>query len=225
MSSVGEWAIGGIMDKKQIQIALEELKKEKSRKFSQSYDLIVTLRDLDIKAHPVDAFVLLPHSRGKKVRICALVGQELADSAKTNTDTVIRETDMDKIKGDKKQVKQLSEQHDFFIAQANLMPQVAAAFGRTLGPRGKMPNPKAGGVVPPNADLASVRDRLQKTVQLKTKAAPMVQCIVGSEDMDDAQIVDNVMTAYTQLTKLLPAEANNVKSVLLKKTMSKVVNV
>ena len=212
------------MEKTQIIKALEELHKQEKRKFVQSFDLIVTLKDVDIKAKPVDAFAVLPHSRGKKIKVCALVGQELAEQAAKTCDFVIRENDFVAYK-DKKKLKNLARSYDFFIAQVTLMPQVAAVFGRVLGPRGRMPNPKAGCVVPPSADLAGLKERLQKTVQLKSRNSPMVQCIVGSEDMVTEQVADNVLSVYNQVSKMLPNEEQNIKTVYLKKSMSNVIKV
>ena len=212
------------MEKTQIIKALEELHKQEKRKFVQSFDLIVTLKDVDIKAKPVDTFAVLPHSRGKKIKVCALVGQELAEQAAKTCDFVIRENDFVTYK-DKKKLKNLARSYDFFIAQVTLMPQVAAVFGRVLGPRGRMPNPKAGCVVPPSADLAGLKERLQKTVQLKSRNSPMVQCIVGSEDMGTEQVADNVLSVYNQVSKMLPNEEQNIKTVYLKKSMSNVIKV
>ena len=212
------------MEKDRIVKALEELQKEKKRNFSQSYDIIITLRDLDIKTKPIESFVLMPHSRGKKVKICAFVGQELAEQAEKNCDLVVREKNFDEYK-DKKKTKKLAREYDYFIAQVTLMPQVAAVFGRSLGPKGKMPNPKAGCVVTPNANLAVLKERLQKMVQIKAKNAPMIQCIVGNESMKQEETVENVLTLLTQVAKSLPSEEQNIHTVYLKKTMSKVVKI
>lgn len=213
------------MEKAQVTKALEELHQHKKRNFVQSYDLIITLKDIDIKVKPVDTFAVLPNSRGKKIKVCALVGQELAEQAAKTCDLVIRENEFPDYKGDKKKLKNLARTYDFFIAQVTLMPQVAAVFGRVLGPRGRMPNPKAGCVVAPSADLAALKERLQKTVQLKSRNSPMVQCIIGSEEMGAEQVADNVLSVYNQITKMLPNEEQNIKTVYLKKSMSKVVKV
>ena len=209
------------MDKEKIKKVLEELNKEKKRKFSQSYDLIINLKDFDIKSNPINFFATLHYQRGKKVSTCALVGQGLADKAKGVCDFVVSEKDFAKYKDDKKEVQNLAKKYDFFIAQANLMAQVATVFGKVLGPKGKMPNPKAGCVVPPGADMKGVVDKLQKMVKLQTKNAPIIQCIAGNETMPEEEVIDNILSIYSALIKQLPNEANNVKEVLIKKTMSK----
>ena|SRR3989338_632694 len=213
------------MDKAQIIKALESIKEEKKRGFLQSYDLVITLKDIDIKTKPVDAFVVMPNSRGKKIKVCGLVGQELADKAQKACDLVIREKDFPIYKEDKKKVKKLARDYDFFIAQANLMAQIAAVFGRAFGPRGKMPNPKAGAVIPANADVEMLVKRLQNTVAVKAKTMPAIQCTIGSEDMNVEQVAENIFAVYTQLLKLLPSEEQNIRTVYVKKSMSPVVKV
>ena len=211
------------MDKAQILKALEQLKDDK-KKFVQSYDLIITLRDINTKTAPVDAVVVLPHARGKTIKICAFVGQELAEQAAQHCDRVIRETELPKYR-DNKLAKKLAEEYDFFVAQVTLMPQIAQVVGRSFGPRGKMPNPKAGCVVPPTGNMAVVKERLQKTVQMKSREALAVQCIIGSEHMKIEEVADNILAVVNQVSKSLPAEDQNVRAVYVKKTMSKLIKV
>jgi large subunit ribosomal protein L1 len=53
-----------------------------------------------------------------------------------------------------------------------------------------MPNPKAGCVVPPNANLAPLVEKLKKTVRIKLDASPIYQTFVGTEDLEDEKIAD-----------------------------------
>ena len=214
------------MDKNNVKKALEELKKiNKKRKFSQSYDLIVTLQNLDLKKpeQHVDTYVTMHFSKGKKTKVCALVGPELQDEAKKVCDTTITADEFSRY--DKKAAKKLASEHDYFIAQANIMGKVAGAFGKVFGPRNKMPNPKAGCVVPPKTQLAPLYERLQKTVRVKAKTSLMIQTVVGNEDMKEEEVIDNVITVYNQLTHVLVSHENNVKAVYLKLTMTKPVKV
>lgn len=212
------------MDKESVAKALKELKEKiQKRNFNQTYDLIVTLKGLDLKKpeHQVDFFQLLHKETGKKVQVCALVGPETSESAKENCDLAIRIEDFPKYAKDKKELKKLTVEYEWFIAQANIMPKVAAAFGKVLGPKGKMPNPKVGAVFPPGANLKPLVDKLRKTVRVSAKISPMVQCAVGKEDMSDEEIIDNVLTVYEGLVQHLIGGAGNVKRVLLKLTMGK----
>ncbi len=215
------------MDEKSVSEALKKARAEgKKRNFTQSVDLIINLKDLDLKnpEQQVDIYAHTNHSTGKKQRICAFVGPEMKEEAKKVVDTVVTPDEFGGFKG-KKEAKKLAETHDYFIAQANIMASVATTFGKILGSRGKMPNPKAGCVVPPKANLGPLCERLQKTVRLKAKVLPVVQCSVGKEDMEDSVIADNIMSVYSQLTHALPNHENNISKVIVKLTMGKVVDI
>lgn len=215
------------MDKEQIQAAIAKAKDiSGKRNFKQSFDLIINLKGLDVKKqeHQVDTFITLPHVRGKKVKVCALVAAELESQAKNVCDSAILSDNFEKYK-DKKEIKKLANSFDFFIAQANIMPKVATAFGRVFGPRGKMPNPKSGAVVAPNANLKPLYEKFQRTVRATTKSAPLIQCAIGTEDMNQNDIAENALTVYSSLLQVLPNEKHNIKDIYIKLTMGKPVKV
>ena len=114
---------------------------------------------------------------------------------------------------------------DFFIAQATIMPKVATVFGRILGSRGKMPNPKAGCVVPPATNLRALVQRLQKLVKISVKANAAIQTVIGNEELPDEEIADNVLTVYDALLHALPAEKHNIKGAFIKLTMGNPVKI
>lgn len=211
------------MDKNTIKKTLEEVKNaSKKRKFVQSYDLIISLQDLNLKdpLEQVEFFANLTHTVGKKMTVCCLAGPELVEQAKAVCDFSIAQPEFDKY-AEKKAAKRLARSYDFFIAQANIMPKVAQVFGRYFGPRGKMPNPKAGCVIPANANLKITYDRLQRTVKVSAKKVPIIQVVVGKEDQPQDEVIDNILAIYDQLIHHLPNEKNNIKHVLLKTTMGK----
>lgn len=210
------------MKKESIKQAIEELRKpEHKKKFSQSFDLIVNLKDLNLKnpEEQVDFFTSLKNSTSK-IKVAALVGQELSDSAKV-CDKVIKQTEFDEYKSDPKKAKKLANEYDFFVAQADIMPKVAQSFGRVLGTRGKMPNPKLGTIIPGKAAVDPVYKKLQNTVRITAKKTPVIQVKIGKEDMTDEQIIENALLVYDQIIHHLPKERSNVKNALLKLTMSK----
>jgi large subunit ribosomal protein L1 len=165
------------MDKKHFVEAAKVLKTLPKRNFKQSYEFIMNFRGLDLKKpeHQVELWVKLPFDKGKKTKIAALVGPELAEQAKANCDFVVLHDNFAQYAGKKKEIKKLASQYDYFIAQANIMPDVAKTFGRYFGPRGKMPNPKAGCVVPPNANLKTLTEALKKTVKVSAKLQPSIK--------------------------------------------------
>lgn len=207
------------MDKASIHEAIEKLKAEKKRKFSQSYDLIINLRGVDIKTNPLDFFLTLPFPKAKKPKIAAFVAQELGEQAEKFCDLVLREADFEKY--DSKAQKKLAQSYDYFISQSNLMPKVAQVFGKSLGTKGKMPNPKIGCVVPPNANLEPLVKRLQSSIKLSAKKSTNLQCFVGKEGMPDEQVIENILSVYSSVIKQLPLDQQNIKGVCLKLTMSK----
>ncbi len=215
------------MDKKKLEKALKELRESsKKRKFSQGLDLIINLKNLDLKKpeNHVELYVFL-ESKKKENNICAFVGPELVEDAKANGATTIQEKEFETFAKDKKKIKKLSEDHEFFIAQANIMPKVAATFGRVLGPRKKMPNPKAGCIVPPKGNLKPIIDKLRKTIRAIAKERLVIQVCIGDESMTDEDLITNIMNVYNQVAHKVPDEKNNIKNAFIKLSMSKAIQV
>jgi len=214
------------MEQKQVLEALNKLNgTSPKRKFKQAIDLIITFKDIDMKKteNQLTLFANIPNP-AKDVKICALVGPEMKEESKS-ADRVIFLDEFEQFKNDKKLTKKLSTEFDFFIAQSNLMAQVAAAFGRTLGPKGKMPNPKAGCVVLPKTNLKPIVEKLKKSIRLVSRNTLMVQCSIGKEGMDEAKLAENIISIYNQVLHSMPQEKNNIKEVMIKFTMSKPVKV
>lgn len=208
-----------MLDETKLTQAVHEFHGQK-KKFSQSYDFTLALKDLNLKdpKEQVEFFATLPHATGKKIRVCALVGPEMIDEARKTADRAFEQSEFERLK--KPEVRKLAKECEFFVGQANIMPKIAATFGRTLGPRGKMPNPKAGCIVPPKAPLKPLFEKLQKTVRVSAKKAPTIQIRVGTQAMTENQVLENIRNVYDQIIHHLPREENNVKAVYLKLTMS-----
>ena len=216
------------MNQKAILDSVKKLREiSKERKFKQTIDVAMNLTQLDLKKNPdrkIDIFIELPHSKGKKPKICALVGKDLATKAEV-FDKVILSDDFTAATSDKKALKKLAREYDYFVAQANLMADIGAKFGKVLAPLGKMPNPKAGCIVSPTADLEPLAKRLQNTIRLIMKDKMCVKAIAGSEEMSDEDITENILAVYSAIAHELPNEKANFKSMLIKFTMSQPVEV
>jgi len=210
------------MNKNEALEVIKNLRKDhKAKKFVQMVDIVVNLQDLDFKKpdNQIDFYITLPHNIGKKKNIAALVDVDLFDEAKAVCDTVIPLYQFEEYAKDKKRIKKLAKQNDFFIAQSTIMTKIAATFGRVLGPKNKMPNPKAGCVVLPRTNLKPLYDKLQKTIRILARNKPIVQLTIGKEDMTDEQLADNLLIIYDQLIHHLPKEKNNLKNIFIKTTM------
>jgi len=221
-------AEGDIMDKKTILSAIEALRKESPKRgFNQSVDMILNLKGLNLKdpTHKVEVFLPLPHPRSRKVEVCAIVDDSLVLEAKKACDVVIALDRLQEEAKKKREMKKLARRMEFFITQPHLMKEVAGALGKILGVKGKMPNPKSGCIIPPKAPLAPIVERLRKTVRLITKNDAIIKCSVGDENMKDDALADNISAVYNAVLNALPQKENNLKSVLLKLTMSAPVKV
>ncbi|MDD5133139.1 MAG: 50S ribosomal protein L1 [Candidatus Nanoarchaeia archaeon] len=210
------------MEKKEFLEALKAVKESNKRKFSQTIDLIINLKGIDFKKdeNKIDFFMTLPSGRGKKTKVCAFVDKELSKQAKETCDFVVTRDEFPKYSSNKKSVKSLLRECSFFIAQANIMTEVAKNFGKTLGAKGKMPNPKAGCVVPPEFPaMAGLVKRLQSTTRILTKNEPSIKVAVGTETMKEEEIVENILAIQSQLLHLLPQQENNIKDIYIKSTM------
>ncbi len=193
--------------------ALVELRKEKPRKFDQTVDLIINLQKFDVKKTSINLFVNVPH-KIKDKRIAAFL-----ETKSPEVDTITF-AEFKKY-SDKKTLKKLVNSYDFFIAQASLMPKVAAAFGRMLGPSGKMPSPQLGIVA--SADektIKEVKKKINNSVKIKVKESS-IKLAVGKQSMKDEDIAENATTVYNATIKVLPKDLENVKNIEIKFTMSK----
>ncbi len=196
-----------------IKEALDELRKNKKRKFSQSVDLIMNLQDFDIKKQSVNLFVTMPN-KIKEAKIGAFLEK------KSNFVDAITNAEFGRYK-DKKEIKKLLKKYDFFIANAKLMPAVATSFGRVLGPAGKMPSPQLG-IVPDEseASIKSVLSKLDKVVRIKSKE-PSLKICIGKENMKDEEIEENIKAVYNSILNALPKKKENIRNIMIKLTMSK----
>jgi large subunit ribosomal protein L1 len=209
------------MDQKTVLQVLKEIKNSGTkRNFVQSYDFIINLKNLDLKKpeQQLDFVASLHNETGKKRKVGAFVGPELMQQAQQVCDKAIGIEQFSQYQ-DKKSIRKMAKEIDFFLAQATIMPKVALQFGKILGPRGKMPNPKLGCVVPPSANLKILYEKLQKTVVIKVKTQPVIQAMVGTESMPDEEVADNIMSVYNAAVQQLPSEKNNIRSIYLKTTM------
>lgn len=192
--------------------AIAELRKEKKRKFDQSVDLIINLKNFDVRREALNTFIFIPHGSKKKLAAFFTKRSDLIDT--------ITEEDYVKYK-ELKDMKKLSKKYDGFLAVAPVMGKVATKFGRVFGPANKMPSPLAG--IVPKEDDAMVKamiEKMEKSVRIKNKEASL-KMSVGKESMSDEDLSENIDVAIKELTKKLPRGRDNIKDVLVKFTMTK----
>jgi len=189
--------------KKELENALQELRKDKERKFDQTVDLVINLKKFDIKKSQVNIFVSMPY-KIKDKKICGFF-----ETKQEGIETII--PSQFKKYSDKKELKKLIKKFDFFMAQGSVMPKVATAFGRALGPAGKMPSPQLGILMNVNEkEIKDLKERINNTLKTKVKESS-IKLVVGKQSMKDSEIIENILAVYNYVEKALPRDKENIK--------------
>ena len=212
------------LDRKTLLDAVREAKTQSGeREFNQTVEFILDIKEIDMKSPEgkIQAVVDLPHATGKQNKICVVASGELALKARqAKADAVLEKSDLEAYAGNKKQLRKLANAYDVFLSEAPLMPLVGKILGPALGPRGKLPVP-----VPPNADVAPLITKHRKTVVVKMRNQPIIQCAVGTADMKEEQIVDNIQAVLRLVEGKLKRGLKNVKLAFVKTSMGKPVEI
>lgn len=204
--------------------AIKQVKENsEKRNFTQSIELIINLRDVDVKKPEgrIQALIELPHQPQKQNKICVIATGELALKAKkAGADLVIERDELEAMAGNKERQKEIAKSYDFFLAEAPLMPLVGKILGATLGPKGKMPTP-----IPPKVDIAEQIKKQRKVVMVRVRGQPNLQCRIGNEKMPDKQIIENAQAVIRAVEGKLKRGMKNIRSICLKTTMGKPVKI
>jgi large subunit ribosomal protein L1 len=204
-------------DKKTVEVVSKILEESKTleRKFKQNIDLVVNLKNIDLNnpKNRLEEEIVLPHGRGSEAKIALFASGELAVKSKSHVDLLIKPEEIGDLSKDKKKFKKIAEAHDFFIAEAPLMPTIGKSLGTVLGPRGKMPRP-----VPPNADISGLVKNLHNTIKIRAKTKTF-HTIVGNEEMSKENIADNIDAIIKRLEQKLEKGRMNIGSIHIKTTM------
>jgi large subunit ribosomal protein L1 len=183
-------------------------------KFDASVDIDVNLGVDPKKADQmVRGVVTLPHGTGKDVRVLVLCTPDKEQDAKdAGADFVGLDDYIAKIEGGWTDV-------DVIITMPTVMAKVGK-LGRVLGPRGLMPNPKAGTVT---LDIAKAVNEVKAgKIDFKVDKSGIIHTSVGKVSFDSKKIYDNAYEMIHTLSKLKPSSAKGTyfKSIHLSSTMS-----
>ena len=157
--------------------------------------------------------VVLPHGTGKKVRILVFAKDAKAEEAKA--------AGADFVGGDELIPKIQNEnwfEFDVVVATPDMMG-VVGRIGRVLGPKGLMPNPKAGTVT---MDVTkAVNDIKAGKIEYRLDKTNIIHVPVGKASFTEEQLADNFQTLIDALNKARPAAVKGqyLKSVTLTSTM------
>ncbi len=203
-------------DRPSVDVVAEALSRAPPRKFPETVDLAINLKDLDLAVpkNRIEEELPLPKGRGRSTRVAVFGTPEMCQKVKGVADVAISPAEMDELFSHKKSAKKLVEEVDFFLAEAPLMPTIGKRLGVVLGPRGKMPRP-----VPPGSDPSNVIQNLKRSVRIRSKGNRTFHAAVGLRTMEPADLAQNVDALLARVVSKLERGRSNIESVYVKTTM------
>ena len=157
---------------------------------------------------------LLPHGLGKPVRVLVFADGDGARAAQEAGAEHVGSDDLIK------QVEGGWTDFDVALAQRELMGKVGR-LGRILGPRGLMPNPRAGTVVDPQNMAKAVSDAKQGRVEFRLDRTSLLHAPIGKASFDEEKLLENLATLVQEVVKAKPSGAKGqfIRSMTLTTTM------
>jgi len=155
---------------------------------------------------------MLPHGTGKTVRVAVFAKGDKATEAEEAGADVVGAEDL------AQRVQEGFLDFDAAIATPDMMGTVGK-LGRILGPRGLMPNPKAGTVT---FDVGkAVKDTKAGKIEYRTDKFGVVHLIVGKKSFEEASLLGNFREVLDEITRAKPAAAKGkyLRSVTMTSTM------
>jgi large subunit ribosomal protein L1 len=209
-------------DRPSVEAVTEALEKAPARKFSESVELSVNLKDLDLTVpkNRIEDDVPLPNGRGKAVKVAVFASPELGQKVRATADLVFTPAELEELAKDPKAAKRLVEDVDFFLAEAPMMPAIGKRLGVVLGPRGKMPRP-----VPPGSDPTNLINAMKRSVRVRSKGNRTFHAAVGTRTMPPEQIAQNVDALLQRIVGKLERGRTNIESVYVKTSMGPAVRI
>lgn len=195
------------------------LEESPKRNFSESVDLAINLKNLDMNQpkNRVDEEVILPHGLGKELKIGVFARGEVGLRAEAaGAAYVISDVELDELVTDKSRARILANECDLFIAETQFMPIIGKNLGVVLGPRGKMPIPLL-----PNNDITELIQSKQNAIRLRSKDKLTFHVPVGRRDMSPDQLAENIETIVSRLERVLDKGKHNLRTVYVTTTMGK----
>jgi large subunit ribosomal protein L1 len=186
--------------------AVAELRKLKRAKFDETVEVHINLGiDVTQSDQMVRGAIGLPHGIGKSVRVAVFAqGDNVAKAKAAGADVVGGADLVEKV------TKENFLEFDVAIATQDMMGQVSR-LGKVLGPRGLMPTPKAGTVVPATGDVgAAVKEFKAGKVEYRSDKTGQVHAGVGKMSFDDDKLVANITTFVDQVRAAKPAAVKGV---------------
>jgi large subunit ribosomal protein L1 len=196
--------------------ALALVKETSATKFDATVEIHMRLgvdpRHADQQVRDV---VVLPHGTGKTVRVLVFAQGEGAAAA--------REAGADYVADDDEMIKKIQDgwtDFDVAISTPDMMGKVGR-LGRVLGPRGLMPNPKAGTVALPEDIGRVITESKAGRVEFRVDKTSNLHVMIGKVSFDEKKLYDNMAALMDAVKKARPAASKGtyIRRVTLASTM------
>lgn len=194
--------------------AMDLTKKTAKAKFDETVEAHIKLGvDSRHADQQVRGAVVLPHGTGKTVRVLVFAkGDKAKEAEQGGADFVGAEDMVAKIQNES------WFDFDVVVATPDMMG-VVGRLGKVLGPKGLMPNPKAGTVT---MDVARAISEIKAgKIEYRLDKTNIIHCPIGKVSFDEQKLVDNFHTLMEAILKAKPAAAKGqyLKSVVVSSTM------
>jgi large subunit ribosomal protein L1 len=193
--------------------AVRILREMPGARFDETVELSIRLGVDPRKADQmVRGTVTLPHGTGKAVRVAAFAAGDAARQA--------REAGADLVGGEDlvQEVLKGNIEFDAAVATPDMMPVLGKA-GRVLGPRGLMPNPKAGTVT---EDIGKAVSEIKAgKLEYRVDRQANLHLVIGKRSFEERALMENYLAVVDEILRAKPASAKGryVRSVTISTTM------
>jgi large subunit ribosomal protein L1 len=205
-----------VVDQHLIDLMKKLQTESKQRKFLESVELAVNLKDIDLTnpKNRLQEEIILPNGRGKQIKVGIFGSSEMAVKAKGIADVIIQPEELETLASNKSKAKKFAGTADYYLAEASLMPTIGKRLGVVLAPRGKMPKP-----IPPGSDPKAAIEKLRNSVTVRTRDRKTFHLPIGTKDMSAEKLAENLDAVLKRLLTKLERGKNNIQSAYVKTTM------
>jgi large subunit ribosomal protein L1 len=180
--------------------AIDHVKAMAKAKFDETVELHMRLGiDPRHSEQQIRSTVLLPHGLGKTVRVLVFAeGEDARIAREAGADIIADDEIIAKIQNDN------WLEFDAALSVPSMMSKVGRV-ARILGPRGLMPNPKAGTVVPPNELPRAIEERKAGRVEFRNDKSANLHVPVGKASFSSEQLVENTQAVIDAVNRIRPS--------------------
>ena len=196
-----------------IEEAVSLVKENAKAKFDETIELVLRLGIDPRKAEEmVRGTVALPAGTGRDVRVAVFAQGEPASLARDAGADIVGDTDL------AEEIEKGMLDFDVVIATPDMMP-VVGKLGRTLGPRGLMPNPKTGTVT--DNVVKAIEEFKGGMVEYRTDKFGNVQIPIGKASFEESSLLENLNTVLEEIHRAKPSGAKGkyIKKAVISSTM------